>query len=154
MTCPFCGAPAEVARLSSGQPFRRMAAAASVAAGVTAVVACSLGSSTAFYGSPGPIETSDSGQSRSGGSVSDGSAADSPSVIAFYGNGMPVSTVDGSNGGVVDGGHGVATDGSSGGQPEASTTDASSAGTDASESDAPSVVAFYGTVGVMTTDSG
>jgi hypothetical protein len=54
--CPFCGAP--VSGVSTGEPerepFRRMAAAAAVAAGVVALTGCSSGhSSTAFYGSPG-----------------------------------------------------------------------------------------------------
>jgi hypothetical protein len=78
--CPFCGEGATSARPSTGDPFRRMAAAAAVAAGVATITGCSSGSTTVFYGSPGPINGLD---------AAGDSPEDAPSVIGFYGIGSP-----------------------------------------------------------------
>ncbi len=95
--CPFCGAGTAGARAGSTElPFRRMAVAAVVAAGVAAVASTGCSSSSngiPFYGNPGMTgedasQPSDSGGSSSGGSStsSGGGATDGPSVVAFYGN--------------------------------------------------------------------
>jgi hypothetical protein len=79
--CPFCGGT--IARVSTGEPFRRMAAAAAVAAGVTTLAAaCSTPSASTFYGIAGIADPAPEGGT-------DGSA-DSPSVVGFYGIANPV----------------------------------------------------------------
>jgi hypothetical protein len=77
-SCPFCGASTNSARPSAGEPFRRMAAAAAVAAGVVGLSGCSS-SGMVFYGSAGIIV--DAG---------DRSTEDSPSVVVFYGSPNPL----------------------------------------------------------------
>jgi hypothetical protein len=89
--CPFCGASfssASSSRPSTSEPFRRMAAAAAVAAGVAAATGCSQHSNGApsvgtFYGIATPV---DSGEDAGGG----GSDFDAPSTVTFYGIATPV----------------------------------------------------------------
>ena len=89
--CPFCGETLSSTRPSTGEPFRRMAAAAAVAAGVATVTGCSPPSVGVYYGSPSinpaPIDSDGGGASD----ASDG-GTDAPSAVAFYGiaNPLPV----------------------------------------------------------------
>jgi hypothetical protein len=89
--CPFCGEGLSSARPSTGEPFRRMAAAAAVAAGVATVAGCgSPPSLVAYYGSAGiPADSGDDGAADAPSAVRDG-AADAPSVVAFYGIANPM----------------------------------------------------------------
>jgi hypothetical protein len=91
--CPFCGEGLSSARPSTGEPFRRMAAAAAVAAGVATVAGCgSPPSVVAYYGSVGvPADSGDDGAADAPSAVRDG-AADAPSVVAFYGIANPMPT--------------------------------------------------------------
>ncbi|MGD0679287.1 MAG: hypothetical protein ABSC94_28160 [Polyangiaceae bacterium] len=129
--CPFCGEAAGLARTSTGEPFRRMAAAAAVAAGVAALTGCSA-SGTAFYGSPAPVEGLD---------AAGDSAADAPSAVAFYGiaNPIPADAGDAAMDSAADAPSAVAFYGIANPIP----TDAGDAAMD-SAADAPSAVAFYG----------
>lgn len=118
--CPFCGEMA--VRASLGDPFRRMAAAAAVAAGVTALTACGGGNTPGNTFSGGvttPVESLDG----------------SPNLVPSY-DAHALYPQDGS---------GVAADDSSSGEDDASATDGGErdAPSDARE-DSPSVVAFYG----------
>jgi hypothetical protein len=100
--CPFCGEGLSSARPSTGEPFRRMAAAAAVAAGVATVAGCgSPPSLVAYYGSAGiPADSGDDGAADAPSAVRDGAAdapsvvrdgaADAPSVVAFYGIANPM----------------------------------------------------------------
>jgi hypothetical protein len=116
--CPFCGEALMLARRSTGEPFRRMAAAAAVAAGVTVATGCS----SAMTGVDGETSQRDSGGAGANDTSDDG-AADGPSVVVFYG---------------------IANPGDAGaGQTDGSAVLPSDAGGDGSE-DAPSAVAFYG----------
>lgn len=91
--CPFCGTDLAGALPSRGEPFRRMAAAAAVAAGVAALPGCTAGNTTlaTFYGigNPGPSE---SGDAASEGAAGNDAAGDAPAVGVFYGlaNPMPL----------------------------------------------------------------
>lgn len=87
-SCPFCGRNMAGARPSSGEPYRRMAAAAAVAAGVAAITGCSQGpSGHAFYGGSGVVVPPDD----SGSSGDDGATgSDAPSTVAFYGIANPM----------------------------------------------------------------
>jgi|SRR5580704_12128627 hypothetical protein len=119
--CPFCGQDLVVeggARPSASDPFRRMAAAAAVAAGVAALQACSAsGSHTAFYGSPGIEPSGDDASGDTSDDASGGATGDSPGIGVFYGlaNPMPVdSGPDGSDGAApADASEGGGDDGSS-----------------------------------------
>jgi|GEM_PF-3062108 hypothetical protein len=141
-----------------------MAAAAAVAAGVTGLAACSAGSGTAFYGSPG-IESDGAaaGDATSGiAVVADANASeaqggeDAPSAIAFDGSvgiGPPLGASDaqddGPRGG-EDAPSAVAFYGIANPIPVDDAGDATTGASDAHEDgphggeDAPSVVAFYG----------
>lgn len=84
VACPFCGAAVSPAPQPSREPFARLAAAAAVAAGVTALAGtgCSTPASpTPFYGGSGP-PPEDAGI----GSTEDVSA------ITFYGSPGPISS--------------------------------------------------------------
>ena len=87
-TCPFCGDTIFSARVSTGEPFRRMAAAA-LAAGVATASACAP-SVGVYYGAatPAPVDAGGDSADRS----SEGSTKDAPSAVVFYGapNPMPV----------------------------------------------------------------
>src|SRR5580658_10466172 len=89
VACPFCGAALSTGPMPSREPFRRMAAAAAVAAGVAALTGCGdsggHGSGTAFYGSPGI--SNDAGDDT--GSLGVFYGAPNPedaSLVAFYGS--------------------------------------------------------------------
>jgi hypothetical protein len=78
--CPFCGASMLGVASPATEPFRRMAAAAAVTAGVVALTGCSSSSSpsvSAYYGSAG---ITDAGPTNS-----DDAGDDGPSVVVFYG---------------------------------------------------------------------
>jgi hypothetical protein len=120
--CPFCSASLSSARPSTGEPFRRMAAAAAVAAGVAAVTGCSPSANpTGFYGVGTPQEGFDSGFDS--GNENPGDAT----LGVFYGIATPIDAGEGNadGAGVPPGDAG------------------SDAGRDAQQ-DAPSAVAFYG----------
>lgn len=107
--CPFCGEDLDAARPSKGDPYRRMAAAAAVAAGVATLTGCSSSTShTAFYGAPGI----NGPQDGSGGTGDDG-AADAPAPVPFYGLANPMPDAAGDAGVGAESGDGPEpTDGS------------------------------------------
>jgi hypothetical protein len=83
--CPFCG----VAVLAGEAPrsrelFRRMAAAAAVAAGVTALTGCASGeASVPLHGVPGV--PGDASSSRDASSPDDSAAIGVGSIVSYYG---------------------------------------------------------------------
>jgi hypothetical protein len=130
--CPFCGACAAPAPAPTGEPFRRMVAAAAVAAGVAAIVAteaCSSSSGTVFYGAPDIMTDA---------STTDGNT----SAIVYYG--FP---------GLLDADTDAATTPDSAATGDATAPkDAAAQGdaggaADGTTEDSPSVVAFYGIAG-------
>jgi hypothetical protein len=138
-SCPFCGANA--VRPSGGDPFRRMAAAAAVAAGVTGFAACSSSSSPSTSVFNGAANVGDAA-----------SISTSTSVFVFYGAANIVVDADCNATNPPPRGCSLPADGGSASADDApsdagdgSSGDATSSGTsnDAGE-DAPSVVAFYG----------
>ncbi len=119
--CPFCRAPTAIRSEPATRPYRRMVAAATVAA---SVVACSADapSVTVFYGSAQPGDASTPEK--------DSAVDDSPSAVAFYGSIRPLDSstpVDATS-------------------EDARPTDSGSGVRDASVEDSPSVIAFYGSV--------
>jgi hypothetical protein len=92
--CPFCGHGLSAARPSTGDPYRRMVAAAAVAAAVSTLPACSSESGTVFYGAPGSIEpATDAGEGGAGGG---GKTDGPPSVGTYYGIANPIPVDDAS----------------------------------------------------------
>jgi hypothetical protein len=84
--CPFCGAPLLRAAAPPRELFRRMSAAAAVAAGVTALSACddTMVSVTPYYGAAGP---SDGASVFTGDDAFTGPASTGPpSGVTFYGS--------------------------------------------------------------------
>jgi hypothetical protein len=82
-TCPFCTAPVRSAATPVGEPYRRMTAAAAVAASVVSLVGCSTEtahSSTPFYGGSGIIV--EPGDDASDGAATDGDAVDAATIDA------------------------------------------------------------------------
>lgn len=130
--CPFCGDALAMARPSTGEPFRRMAAAAAVAAGVAAVTGCSSNSSTSAVANDGSVGLLDSGGDGAN-NVSEDGAPDAPSVGVFYGFANPLDA--GAN--QADG-------------PKIFPADSGGDGSD----DAPSAVAFYGNANPIDASTG
>ncbi len=129
--CPFCRAPTAIRSEPATRPYRRMVAAATVAA---SVVACSADapSVTVFYGSAQPGDASTPEK--------DSAVDDSPSAVAFYGSIRPLDSSTPEDAASEDAPSVDAT------SEDARPTDSGSGVRDASVEDSPSVIAFYGSV--------
>jgi hypothetical protein len=97
--CPFCGASRGATQGRRQEPFRRLTAAAAVAAGVSALTACGSGSQPerapsggAFYGSPGIVTVPDAAK----GDLPDGSV-DGATVDSSADGPIDGASVDGSD---------------------------------------------------------